>query len=144
MLIGGIDTVIARVRRGRRGDPKMDLTGSCLSQHRHEFLACGSANDRVINHDDGLTGEYVAIWVKFDLYTEISDGLLRLDEGPPHVVVSNESHFIGNLRRFGVPDSRSDTGVGNGGDEIRHDRFLDSQLSSHVLAELVDVFTEYP
>ena len=117
-----VDPVVAGVRRRGRRDPHVDLGRPGRLQEPHELLRRRPADDGVVDEDDPLAADDGPDGVQLHLDAEVPDRLLRLDEGPPDVVVPHEPHAVRDAALLGVAERREDPRVGDGDDDVRRDR----------------------
>src|SRR5581483_10847749 len=101
-----IDAVVAGADRRRRADAHVDFLSAGVAQHANDLSARGAAHDRVVHDDHALAFEHLALRVELDLDAEVTDRLLRLDEGSADVVIADEPEFQREARFFGVADRR--------------------------------------
>ncbi len=96
----------------------MDLGRAGFPQHPHDLARRCAAHDRVVHHDDTLAGDDLPHRVQLHLDAEVPDGLLRLNEGAPDVMVSDEAERERDAGLLGEPQSRVHAGVGHRHDDI--------------------------
>src|SRR5215469_1882568 len=72
---GRVHAVVAGRNRGRATDAHMNLFGTRLAHHAHEFATGGAAYDGVVYKDDALSGDEFAHGIQFELHAEIANGL---------------------------------------------------------------------
>src|SRR6266446_5460947 len=69
--IRGVDAVVAGARRRRRADPHVHLARAGVADHLHDLAAGRAAHDRVVDDDDALPGEHLALGVELHLDAEV-------------------------------------------------------------------------
>src|SRR5438132_419112 len=135
---GCIDAVeTGRDDRGR-ADAHMDLSGPGIAKHLHNFTACRSPHQRIIDHDDPFSVQHLRDGIELYLYAEVADRLLRFNEGATDIVISNQSEFELNPRPLGIAERSRHPGVRYGNDDIRRHRRFPRQLSTQGLTRHID------
>ena len=120
----GVDPVVTRVERRRRGDTHVDLGRAGALEQTDELLRRRPADDGVVHQDDPLASDDGPDGVQLHLDAEVTDRLLRLDERAPHVVVPHEPHAVRDAALLRVPERGEDAGVGDRDDDVGGDRVL--------------------
>ena len=113
-----------------------------LLQHAHNLLRGGAAHDRVVDEHDALPGHNLPDRIQLHLHAEVADGLLRLDERPPDVVIADQSELERNAGFLRVAERGEEAGIGDGNDDIRVHWMLARKLCSEALPGLSDVGAE--
>ena len=76
----------------------------------------------------------VVVRVQLELYAEMADRFLRLDERPAHVMVPDQAHLEGDARGLGIADGGAYAGVGYGDDHVCLDAALPGKLPAEGLS----------
>ena len=132
-----VDPVKAGKAGGRRGDPEMYLLGPLLAQHGDDLPARGRPHYRVVDHDDPLPLHRLVVGIQLQLYPEMADRLLWLDERPPYVMVPHKAHLERNARGLGITDGGAYARVGYGDHHVRFDAPFPCKLSPEGLPHAV-------
>src|SRR2546426_9092875 len=108
-----IDAVVAGADGRRTGDAHVHLARPGRTDHRDDLPAGGAPHDRVVDQHHSLVLQERAHRVQLQLHAEMADGLARLDEGAPDVVVSHQTELQRDLRLLREPERRVDARVGD-------------------------------
>ncbi|MDF3053060.1 MAG: hypothetical protein K0S19_1165, partial [Geminicoccaceae bacterium] len=139
----GVDTVVTGAGDRRRSQPEMDLPGAGAADHLHQLFAGVAANEAVIHHDDRLPLNDLPHGIELDLHLGHAECLGRIDEGPSHVVVSNQAVFELDPRHFGEAQGHCVGTVGNAKHHLpAGSGLLSCQLTSQLAAGGIDRLAE--
>src|ERR1043166_9187219 len=83
----------------------MHLARARAAHHPHDLPARRPADGGIVHEDDALALENAPHRTELDPNAEVTDRLLRLDEGASHVVVANQPHAHRDARGFGVAEA---------------------------------------
>ena len=117
----------------------MHLARAGLADHLDDLLAGGAAHDRIVDEDDPLALQHVAVGVVLQLHAHVADRVGRLDEGAADIVVADDAEFEGKPGLLRVADRRRDAGIGHRHDDVGVAVALAGELGADLLADLVDV-----
>ena len=95
----------------------------------------------IVNQHDALARHYRAIGAVLEAYSELADLLRRFDEGPPDIVVADDTELVGNSRFLGIADCRRHAGIGNRYDHVGGSGRFAGKLGAAGLAHVVDAAT---
>ena len=112
----------------------MHLSGSGLTKHLDNFLAGRTTDDRIVDDRHSVAFQELAHRVQLDFDPEVPDGFLRLDKGPPHVVIADQAELKRDPGGARKAESSSHAGIGNRYHKICVCRMLSGQLLSHLVA----------
>ena len=98
----------------------------------------GSSHDRVINHNHPLPFHRTGNRIQLDPYSVFPSFLIGGNEGSAHILVFDESDFIGNSGLFGISDGRIQPGIGHTDHNVRIHRGILGQEFSGPYPCLVD------
>ena len=138
-----VDAVEARRDRRRAADSHVHFLGSRGAYHPYDLPAGRAANDRVVDENHPLAVEDAADRVQLDLHAEVPDRLLRLDEGAPDVVITNQSHPQRHARGLGEAHRRAHARVRHRHDNVGVDRLFAREHAPELGADLVDASAEH-
>ena len=116
----------------------MHLGGAGLAQHRHHGPRGGAADDRIVDHDESLTGDVVAQRVELHAHAERTHLLVRRDERASDVAVLHQSVTERDAGPAGEPLGGGDPRLGHAHHEVGVDRGLIGQLLAHAHPRLMD------
>src|SRR6476620_8807921 len=86
-----VDAVVAGVADRRRRDPQVDLRGAGVAQHADDLAGGVAADDRVVDDDQALAGDYLRQRVELQPQAVFAQLLAGLDEGPGDVAVLDQT-----------------------------------------------------
>ena len=115
----------------------MHLGCAGFTQHPHECPLSVTANDGVVHDDEPLALDDLTERVELEADAELADGLVRRDEGAPHIGVLDQALPIGDARLLRVADGRGGPGLGRRNDQVGLDGVLASQGAAHLHPGLV-------
>ncbi len=124
--------------RRRAGDAHVHLRRAGLADHLHDLQRRRAAHDGIVDQHDALAREHVAVGVVLQADAHVADGVGRLDERAPDVVVADDAEIERDAGGFGVADRGRRAGIGHRHDEIGGGRVLARQLRADALAHFVD------
>ena len=83
----------------------MHLFRTRLLEHLHDLDGRGAAHDGVVEKNDALAFDNLAVGVVFQLHANMADAIRRLNKCAAHIVIADETHFIGNAAFLGIANS---------------------------------------
>ena len=139
---GKIDPVGAGITCRRAAHDHVDLPCAALPQIPDTVPAGGSPDDRILDDHDLLVGDQRLYRIEFDPDPEIPHRLARLDEGPPHIMVSDHPHFEREPTLLRIPESGIVSRIGEGHHEVRIGTVFPGKIAAQPLPAEVDVLAE--
>src|SRR5215469_10856916 len=88
-----VDSIEAGPLRGRAGDAHVDLSRPGVANHPNDLAGGRASHDRVIDDDHALAPKHGLDRAQLEADSEVTDAVLRFDEGPPDVVRPDEPHL---------------------------------------------------
>lgn len=141
VAIWEIDAIDTGVFVWRATDQDVHLFGTGVFEGHDSGSAGSAADNRVIDDDDSFAGDKIFDEVQLHLYGEVADTLGGLQEAAADIVVSDESHLVGDAAFQRVPQSGTISRVGHRDDDVCLDGVFTGQFSPHFDADLIDVST---
>src|SRR2546427_3946143 len=139
---GRIDAVEARRDGWWTADPHMHLAGARAANHAHDLAAGCTAHDRIVHEHNALAFEDTPDGIQFHPDAEVADRLLRLDERPPDIMISNQAHAHRHAALFGEADGGTHARIGNRHDDVGIHRSFPGKPPSEVGSDFIDAFAE--
>ena len=136
--IGRVDTVETRRNSRRATDSEVHFAGAGGAHHLDDLAARRAADDGVVDQNDSLATQQLLDRIQLHLDTEVTDRLPRLDKGPPHVVVPNQSHLKWNTGLLRITDRGSDSRIRNRHDQVCLNARFIGQNTAHPVAAVLN------
>ena len=127
---------------GGTTDPKVNPVDPKFPKSLDAGSNRGATNDGVFNDNDVLTLEEFLDGVELNANAKIPHALGWLNKCPPHIMVTDHSHFKWYAGYFGISQGRISSGIRKRHDQVCLDRSLMRQLTAMGLSGEIDVLAE--
>ena len=138
-----IDAIDIGVAHGRCSAGQIDLAGTSVARHLHNFVAGGAAHDGIVHQQHVAALEFAGNGVELLPHRLFSHRLPRHDEGATHIAVFHKAFAVRQAQQLRQLRGAGSAGFGDGDDHVnlvgRHgrDHALGQRLAQ-VQARLVD------
>src|SRR5688572_11915771 len=116
----------------------MDFGGASVTHEADQRLGRCAADDRVVDDHHAFPADHAGNGVVLDLDPKVADRLSGLDEGPPYVVVADQTELEWEPAYLRVSESRGVAGVRDREHTVGVHRMLAGELAAQSPAGLVD------
>src|SRR5580658_9074689 len=133
-----VNPVVAGPLSRRARDAKVDFTCACVAHHLHDLTRRRSSNDGVVDDHDPLAFQDRRHGAQLETDAEMANALLRLDEGSPYVVGTDERRLERDASLGRVTDGGGHARVG----DRNHDVGLYGVLAREHAPERISHFVD--
>ena len=120
----------------------MDFFRAGRSHHPHDLLRGRATHQGIVDENHAPAVQHAPHWIELHFHPEMSNGGLRLNEGPAHIVVADETHAERHARLLGKTHGGTDAGVRHRDNDIGVNRLFARQNAAQLRANLVDAAAE--